>query len=651
MAQFPASSGPVSRARWLRTVGIVAAVLVGIAVLLYAALAAALRSQRVADLIRAQITSATGRDAAFDGGLQLDLWPRIAVVANGLWLANAPGASSPRMLTARRVAFAVALPPLLDRRIVVESVEVEGAELRIEALADGRSNWQLDGRPASGAASTGAGQAPAQLRVEQVRLADARLVFVEAATKPPQTLDVRSASLVVVNERSEVDAEFAMRGQSWRLHAVTGRIEALATRREPWPFDADLTTAGLRVGLRGEIPPARGAGGAGWSIRVDAQLTDAGALAPWAGAGARPPVPLSVRATVASRADAWRIDPIEGSVAGDAFTGRLTLALRQRPEVNGALRFNALDLKHWLPALAPSPHAPPAGDSALLPSTGWPVVGALELAVGRLSVPQWPAIQAMAVRVKLTPERLDVPAVSLEVAGGRVKASGHVELRGRAEPEVSLRLDASDLSLKTLGDAAGQAGAVRSGQGRVTASLSGRGDDAASLMSHLTGDVALSLTDVAFGEKGGFWRTDLIRGVLKRLMPADSTRADVLRCVVVRLPLRDGKATIDRTIALETSELDVVAVGRVDLQAQTLDLAFRPALKKGVGLNPANLAQFVKLHGPIAAPEYTIDMAGSVRGAVSIGAAVATGGLTLIGERALRRAVDPNPCQAALKRP
>lgn len=660
MAQIPASPDTGARTRWLRTAGIVAALLVAVAVLLVAALTAALRSQRVADLIREQITSATGRDAAFDGGLQLDLWPRIAVVANGFWLANAPGASSPRMLTARRVAFAVALAPLLERRIVVESVEVEGAELRIEMLADGRSNWRLDAKPAAPAAPADAGQAPAQLRVEQVRLTDARLTFVDAPGKPPQTLDLASASLAVVNERSEVDAAFALRGQSWRLHAVTGRMEALATRREAWPFEAELTTPGLRVGLRGEIPPAHGASVAEGPFRVDAQLTGAAALAPWVGTGALPPLPLSVRATVAARADTWRIDSIEGSVAGDAFKGRLTLALRAKPEIGGALRFATLDLKHWQPAAAApaagrapqaaAGQAPSAGDAPLFPAAGWPIVGALDFAVDRLVVPQWPAIHALALRVKLTPERLDIPAASLEVAGGRVKASGHVELKPRTEPELSLRLETGNLSLKALGDTAGQPGAVRSGEGRVTAALTGRGNSARALMSHVTGDFVLSLTDVALGEKSSFWRTDLILGVLKRLTPADAKRADLLRCVVVRLPLRDGLATIDRSIALETSELDVVAVGRVDLRTQTLDLAFRPTPKKGVGLNPASLAQFVKLQGPIAAPEYAIDVAGSARGAVSIGAAVATGGLTLLGERALHRAVDPNPCQTALQR-
>jgi hypothetical protein len=57
---------------------------------------------------------------------------------------------------------------------------------------------------------------------------------------------------------------------------------------------------------------------------------------------------------------------------------------------------------------------------------------------------------------------------------------------------------------------------------------------------------------------------------------------------------------IDRSIAAETREVAVVASGEINLVDQTLRLELRPSVKKGLGLNPANLAtDFMEISGPL----------------------------------------------------
>jgi hypothetical protein len=126
----------------------------------------------------------------------------------------------------------------------------------------------------------------------------------------------------------------------------------------------------------------------------------------------------------------------------------------------------------------------------------------------------------------------------------------------------------------------------------------------------------------------------------------------VVQCAVARLPLRQGIAAVDRSIALETHELAIVASGDINLVEQTLRLEFEPTVKKGLGLNSANFAELVRVSGPLQDPQARVDVKGAVRGAASVGVAVATGGLSLLAPMALGGTKDVPPCgQATAAKP
>jgi len=100
--------------------------------------------------------------------------------------------------------------------------------------------------------------------------------------------------------------------------------------------------------------------------------------------------------------------------------------------------------------------------------------------------------------------------------------------------------------------------------------------------------------------------------MLRLLIPKGSAdRALAVQCMVVNLPLRRGVASIDRSIAAETREVAVVASGVIDLIGQTLRLELRPSVKKGLGLNPANLAtDFMEISGPLQNPQVGVGAKG-----------------------------------------
>jgi hypothetical protein len=140
--------------------------------------------------------------------------------------------------------------------------------------------------------------------------------------------------------------------------------------------------------------------------------------------------------------------------------------------------------------------------------------------------------------------------------------------------------------------------------------------------------------------------------VLRRLLQAVTLRSQPVSshidCAVVRLPLKNGVATVDRSIALETDQLSVSARGEVRLDDETLALAFRPTPKTGLNINPLNLAQLVVLKGPWADPKVTLDPQGVAGMAASLGLAGATGGLSLLAQELLKATPEKDVCRTAL---
>jgi hypothetical protein len=126
-----------------------------------------------------------------------------------------------------------------------------------------------------------------------------------------------------------------------------------------------------------------------------------------------------------------------------------------------------------------------------------------------------------------------------------------------------------------------------------------------------------------------------------------------LTCAVVRLPLANGVARVDRTIAMETAKLGVSASGTLDFRNETLDLGFQPKVRKGLTVPVPNFANLVRFVGPFRSPHVQVDTAGSAAAIASIGAAIGTGGWSLLGQTLLSWAEGsgPGPCQVALGAP
>ncbi len=98
-----------------------------------------------------------GRTLTLGGDVELALWPVLGLRAEQVRLGNEPGFTDPLFAEAQTLVLGVQLVPLLQRRLEVDEVVIDGLKLYLERRKDGSNNWQLG--PA-GAAREAAAEAP-----------------------------------------------------------------------------------------------------------------------------------------------------------------------------------------------------------------------------------------------------------------------------------------------------------------------------------------------------------------------------------------------------------------------------------------------------------------------------------------------------------
>ena len=115
-----------------------------------------------------------------------------------------------------------------------------------------------------------------------------------------------------------------------------------------------------------------------------------------------------------------------------------------------------------------------------------------------------------------------------------------------------------------------------------------------------------------------------------------------LDCVVLPYRVDEGVVTSDPNVFISTDKIHIASDGEIDLKTEKIDVNIRTTPKKSLGISAGELVNpYIKLVGTLSKPRLAVDETGVL---VSGGAAVATGGLSILARAAwsrLSRAEDP----------
>lgn len=266
---------------------------------------------RYRGLIETELSRMIGRDVALSGPMHLHLALQPTLVVERVAIANPPWASRPQFLTAERVEARVALLPLLSRRIDVDRLLVDGADLALEAAADGRRNWTFAAAPPFPPSRS------------------AWLVRSAAAAMPKLSGDLLDGWTPFVRELRLRDSRVAFRDSAGAGHALRLASADLSAAVAGTPVAVDLAGAfdDNPIELHGELCPLPGLLGGPCPVALDGRIS--GLDVQVAGnAGRDTPTGLDLQVTVsATRASTLQplLRPYLGRIGLPDGTGPLRL--------------------------------------------------------------------------------------------------------------------------------------------------------------------------------------------------------------------------------------------------------------------------------------------------------------------------------------
>jgi uncharacterized protein involved in outer membrane biogenesis len=180
--------------------------------------------------ITAEVEKLTGRALTIEGDISLALLPAPALSVDKVRLANVEGGSAPSMIELESLQVRIALIPLVQGQVQVESVVLVRPTILAEVLEDGRRNWEIiksDARAPTGAPSRDAGDNDAgQVRLDSVRISDGTLIYRDATAGREERIEGLNAEIVAgsLTGPFAVSGDAVVRGVKTEFEVTLGRL-------------------------------------------------------------------------------------------------------------------------------------------------------------------------------------------------------------------------------------------------------------------------------------------------------------------------------------------------------------------------------------------------------------------------------------------
>jgi AsmA protein len=552
--------------------------------------------------IAREVERATGRRLTIEGPLAFTILPRLALEAQGVALANPPGAASSDMVRLKAVELDLGIWPLVHGTLEVDRFVLVEPQIDLEVDAEGRPNWRLGGpadrsaqppeqpkeqpeAQAEPAGASGINQASGGLLTEiklgDIRIENGVLTYSDAQDGTSERLDAINMTLLLPDLESSLQADgaFDYKGQTIKLQVGADKPAALLEGTES-SVTLTVETAPAQLSFDGRLV----AGGApAASGALDLEVSSIRDLAAWLAE----PIAFEGEGLqslkIAGQLDAGpeRVALTDTTIRLDAIEGKaeLTALLSGAvPKVEGRLDLGAVDLDPYLP---PASEQGSGGQDGQGPG-GWsdepiavPPMGAAEadfaLSLESLTMREI-EVGRTVLELKLAGGVLNAALKEMALYGGQ--ATGDLDLsvsEGRPAIHQTFKLD----GLNALPFLTAVAGFERL-EGKASAQLdvTSRGGSQLQLVRALNGNGKVAFTD---GALVGINIAAMVRNAATAFLDpsAGEQRKTDFGELSGSFTIKDGILSND-DMSLQAPVLRVAGRGRVDLPARTLTYRIEP---------------------------------------------------------------------------
>ena len=309
--------------------------------------------------IIAAVHDATGRQLAIDGDISLAILPAPALSVRDIRLAGLSDAEE--MLTLKALEVRLALAPLISGKIQVTSVRLIQPTIVLEALPEGRANWQF--QPPGDKATTGAnsgtdGADPGiALSLDKISVENAVLIYRDRSSGETAS-EERIEQIDLTGAAGSMQGPFEFKGTAMARSLPLTFDISLDQFGADKPTGVRLTLkldgdkAGLvfsgRVDTSGEMPQVSG------NVELSSPNV-AAAQGTFVQAGQPLAIlqqALLVKASLEASADAVAINDIDLTFGPLQASGAVNASLGEEPSYDVALAIGRLDVDRLLQGIA-----------------------------------------------------------------------------------------------------------------------------------------------------------------------------------------------------------------------------------------------------------------------------------------------------------
>lgn len=588
--------------------------------------------------INAHVSEATGRDFAINGDLDL-AWQR-PQVSTGTWRDWIPvprlsaqdvtlgnpdwSQTGPNMMEVGHITFSVNPLPLLNKTIVIPTLQLDDPIVKLERLRDGRNNWTFKQN------------APSAWVLDLQGL-----LFHEGEISLRDELKHIDAKASIDTLEPDAANDFVM---GWKLSGTfngarisgdgkAGALLALKNVDKPFPLQAQLNVGQTSIRVKGNVTKPQDL------AAIDMQLHLSGAsmadLYPLTGITLPKTPEFSTEGHLIGTTNAlggnWTYDKFSGKVGASDINGTLTYESKKpRPLLSGSVVSNLLRLSDLGPIIGADSNqskrergvAVTQPANKILPvekftTERWGSMDADVKISGRkiirdASLP----IENLDTHLKLNDRVVTLTPLNFGVAGGNM--TGNIKLDGRdniikAEAKISAR----HLKLKQLFPTF-QPMQASFGEINGDTSLSATGNSIASMLANSNGEIKALINEGTISklllEQIGLNIGNII---LSELFGDKQVQ---LNCMATDLAVTNGIVQT-RTLIVDTDDATLYVTGKIDLAQEKLDLTINP---KSKGLRIVSLRTPLYVAGDFKTPRVNVD-----KGVLALkaGSAIALGAL------------------------
>lgn len=580
--------------------------------------------------LASRVGKALGREVTL-GSLRVDLWGGIGAEAKGIQIAQAPGFGSEPFLAADALRVRVQLLPLLRGQVKVSTAVLERPRIRLMHTRDGR--WSVDdlmkAQPAPPSPKPPAevvrpGKVPllGGLLLNQVAVKNGEISLLDQARSPGLTLALADLDLTIrqanVSDPLEVRSRARIGGVGGGRVESAGRI-ALG--------DPDNPTLDVTVSLRDvEVGPWQAlflsGGGTRLSGPLSAEIKVTGPVARVAFIGNVNLRPVTIQfgetfrkaagEEASLRFEGHRDDPgvilpkVAVALKDVKADGSLRIPDLSAPRITFAATAAKVDLDRllavpaaksaWLglavahAALPPRPRA-----EARAVSPGLAAQGQVNIAELRYQGLTWTAVQA---DIRYRDGVVQLPDVQANVANGRARAKGEVDLRPKL-PRIALTSTLENLATEPLVRALALGPWTLQSVLTFDGTVNFAGLSKPEILGSATGDGSLLLRN---GRLIGYKPLERLSEVIGPILASQGIRVrlnefeqvsghytldkGVLRTKDLTLTKAEGTVTAAGSLGLQDSTLnfDVVAkLGRTTIEAKVTGTTSQPIVVPKLG--------------------------------------------------------------------